>query len=73
MAASSAEEDLKKLKDITREQSVDEQGMTFLRAFVGEFQVCVYVGGKGRLNESAFFFYISVESQFFLLQFFFSR
>ena len=31
-------DDLTKFREITSTQSIDEQGMTFLRAFVGEFQ-----------------------------------
>ena len=31
-------DDLTKFRDITTNQNIDEQGMTFLRAFVGEFQ-----------------------------------
>jgi hypothetical protein len=33
-----ANEDLTKFREITSTQSVDEQAMTFLRAFVGDFQ-----------------------------------
>eukprot|EP00008_Paramoeba_atlantica_P006157 CAMPEP_0201489314 /NCGR_PEP_ID=MMETSP0151_2-20130828/21957_1 /ASSEMBLY_ACC=CAM_ASM_000257 /TAXON_ID=200890 /ORGANISM="Paramoeba atlantica, Strain 621/1 / CCAP 1560/9" /LENGTH=244 /DNA_ID=CAMNT_0047874861 /DNA_START=29 /DNA_END=763 /DNA_ORIENTATION=+ len=36
--AATQQEDMRKFKEITATQNIDEQAMTFLRAFVGEFQ-----------------------------------